>query len=278
MTVAEFLYTTVCNHRTAKKIVNACILAILPKSVLHGPLRIMLNPRDPVVSGALLFRCYERREVNYFQSACQPGSIVVDVGANVGLYTAIAGAAVGPSGRVIAVEPDPESLGFLKQTIAANGLTNTTVINAAAAEAVGKARLFKTSANKADNRLYNHKSSDGHADIDTFRLDDWLEANGVSKVDLIKIDVQGFEGHVIAGLQKTIARSPRLRILLEFWPLGLKQAGTDPLVFLRSANALGLKEYVLGRRVLEPVTDKIKLIDQLRGRKYTNLVLANFAI
>lgn len=273
MAAAEFIYTTIARSRALKFLADGMIRAVLPRSVRYGNARVIINPRDPVVSGALTFGVYERSEIAFMRRVCTPDRVMVDVGANVGLYTAIAGVGVGPAGRVIALEPDPESFRFLEQTVGANRLTNTKIVQAAASDTTGKARLSTSSENRGDNRLYPNELADGCIEVKTLRLDDYLDADGVTTVDLLKIDVQGFEGHVIGGLVKTIHRSPKLIMLMEFWPSGLAQAGTSPLGLLHQLCDLGLVLHELtrgGRIVL--IKDKNGLIDRLPGRKYANIV------
>ncbi len=120
MNVAEFVYTTVLRPTWLRARVNRLIIALLPAFVRIGNAVVVLNPQDPVVSGALALGVYERCEIALMQRLCKPGQVMVDIGANVGLYTAIAGLALGPSGRVIAMEPEPESFGYLQKTMEAN--------------------------------------------------------------------------------------------------------------------------------------------------------------
>src|SRR5262249_28284808 len=152
---------------------NAAIRAVLPRSVQRGPAKIVLNPRDPVISGALAFRVYERTELAFVRKTLRPGMRGLDIGANVGLYSAIACHAVGVEGRVIAFEPDPESFGYLEATIRENGCRNVTLFPLAAARHDGAARLFTSSSNRGDNRLYNNELSDGSIEIRTVRLDEF---------------------------------------------------------------------------------------------------------
>jgi FkbM family methyltransferase len=274
MSLAEFVYTTLLKPRPLRWAANAAIRFVLPRSVRRGDAEIVINPRDPVVSGALAFRVYENSEIAFMRRVCAVGDVVVDVGANVGLYTAIAGLAVGPGGHVVAVEPDPESLGYLARTIAANRLTNVTVLPAAASRAGGSGRLFTSSHNRGDNRMYENALCDGAVEVATICLDDYLAAVGLAKVDVIKIDVQGFEGQVVAGLERTITGSPGLTMMMEFWPYGLSCAGADPIALLRRLASLGLARYELrpsGR--IAPIGNEEELVRRLPGRKYTNLVL-----
>jgi FkbM family methyltransferase len=221
----------------------------------------------------LLFDLYEKDEIDLFKRVCKPGDIVVDVGANIGLYTAIAGTLVGPSGRVFAVEPDAESYYFLKQTVDANELANARLLNAAASHASGFTLLYTSSQNRGDNRLYGSNMADGSVQVRQIRLDDYFARQGIESVDVVKMDVQGFEGHVIEGFRETLNRSPQLKMLMEFWPSGLRMAGTDPLALLRDVEKMGLQLFELKRRGgLVAVSDKQDLVDRYSGRKYANLV------
>ncbi len=275
--IAEFIYCTLLRPRPLRYLANAIIRALLPRTVRYGDAVIVLNPRDPVVSGALFFRVYERGELAFFHSACKPGMTFLDVGANIGFYTALASHRVGPSGKIIALEPDPESHGFLKQTIAANNATNATALPVAAAATRGRLQLFVSSDNRGDNRLYQPDTSatthQQSVDVETAPADELLEQHGVEHVDLIKIDVQGAEGGVIAGLERTIRRSSGLVLMTEFWPHGLRQAGTDPKTFLEKLRGLGLElSELTDKGQLVPLVDFDALITRHPGRRYTNIV------
>jgi FkbM family methyltransferase len=273
MSTAEFVYTFLLRPRWLRRIVNRAILEVLPETVRVGEATVSINPRDPVVSGALAFRLYERHEIELMRRLCQPGEVVVDIGANVGLYTAIAGIRVGPAGRVFSFEPDPESFSFLQQTVRLNGLENTHLVNAAVSRMAGRARLYRSSENRGDSRLYAYEGSDGSLEVDTLCLDDYLEARGIGEVDVIKIDVQGCEGMVIDHMERTLRRSPRLRMLMEFFPTGLRQAGTDPLTLLAALQGWGLTCHeIKGDGTVAATADLARLADGLRGRAYANIL------
>ncbi len=275
--IAEFIYCTLLRPRPLRRFANWLIRALLPRIVRYDDAVIVLNPRDPVVSGALFFRVYERGELAFFRDTCKPGMTFLDVGANIGFYTALACKRIGPSGKIIALEPDPESHGFLKETIAANNATNVTAMPIAAAATRGRLKLFVSSDNRGDNRLYQPDAStaaDWQAvEVETAPVDELLERLGVERVDFIKIDVQGAEGGVIAGLEQTIRRSPSLVLMTEFWPHGLRQAGTNPKAFLEELRNLGLElsELTAGGQLL-PLTDFDALIARHPGRRYTNII------
>jgi hypothetical protein len=100
-----------------------------------------------------------------------------------------------------------------------------------------------------------------------------LEGCGVESVDLVKIDVQGFEGQVLKGMKRTIERSNKLILLTEFWPFGLRSAGTSPEDVLVELEQAGLVLYELTEKgPLALLTDKTLFIERHSGRKYANIV------
>ncbi len=276
MSAAEFVYTVLLKPPLLKAAANAVLLRIVPEYLeVHG-VKVALNQRDPVVSGALTLGVYEPGERNFIQRNCRGNDTVLDIGANVGLYTAITAHLAGPKGRVIALEPDPENFSYLQKTIQANGFSNVHAVQAAAAENNGEATLYVSSSNRGDNRMYANELCGDEVKVKIVRLDDLLPSLQVSELNFIKIDVQGFEGHVMAGLKETIRRSPSLVMLAEFWPDGLERAKTNPEEYLSLLESLDLRlfELVGNKGEIRPLDSKRGIIERNPGRKYTNIVAA----
>ena len=233
----------------------------------------MLNSRDPVVSGALTLRVYERRETQFFLSSCAPGMTFLDVGANIGYYTALAIPLIGVSGQVVALEPDPECYALLLATVAANSGAKVTCIPKAAGASRGTMRLYQNQNNRADNRLYPHGMATTHADVEVIDIDSMLEEQGIKQVDLVKIDVQGFEGQVLRGMSKALVDCERMIMMIEFWPLGLRSCGTDPASMLNSIKRLGFNVFELDwRGKIRPMNNMEKIEKRFTGQRYTNIV------
>lgn len=95
-----------------------------------------------MVSGALTLGVYEKAETRFFRSACRPGMIFLDVGANVGYYTALAMRTLQTEGAIVAMEPDPDSFSYLRKTVSANGPAKVTCVPKAAAAQSGQATLL----------------------------------------------------------------------------------------------------------------------------------------
>lgn len=193
----------------------------------------------------LLYLAYHRArqprsaEVRFLRSLIQPGDHVVDAGANLGVFSHLMARAAGPGGRVTSFEPDP----VLHATLVANATSNGLPIKAfpvALGATSGWASLNRGLYNSGDNRLSfsTQQSSGGQVSVKVSTLDDLLRGD---RVDLIKIDVQGWELSVLQGMHETLARNPAVRLFLELWPYGLKVAGTSATRLLDRLRALGFE-------------------------------------
>ncbi len=165
----------------------------------------------------------------------RPGMVAVDVGANLGYYTVLMAEAVGPTGRVLAFEPNPAIAELLRRTVAVNGHDATTQVDARAASDVsGQDVRFHMPAGQPMNATMV-AADQGAADwvrATTVALDDVLPA----RVDFMKIDVEGAEYLVWRGLARTIAANPGITLFLEV------NAGRTPAVisgFLREIQEAG---------------------------------------
>jgi FkbM family methyltransferase len=133
---------------------------------------------------------------------------VVDVGANVGYYTLQAAALVGPTGRVLAAEPNPSMVRQLESNLALNGINNVTVADIALSDQDGTADFYfpetgcEAYGSLRPNSLFRAAS---HSPVRTETLGTCLERLAFSSVDLIKLDVEGAELSVLRGAERVLA-------------------------------------------------------------------------
>ncbi len=183
------------------------------------------------------FKAYaDRAERRLLRSVLSAGSVVVDAGANIGIYSQFLSRCVGATGVVHAFEPSPEN--FRRLQSAACKLANVRLSQAAVGECSGKTELYLSDKLNVDHRTYATEGDLRRAiQIDIVALDDFFEPG--QRVDLIKMDIQGYELHALRGANRVLADNPAAKLLLEFWPYGLKRAGTgwmDLLATLESKN------------------------------------------
>jgi FkbM family methyltransferase len=276
VTLAEFVYTVLLKPRLLRRAANAAIRKALPESVRVGEAIVWLNPADPVVSGALTFGVYERGEIAFFRSRFDADMTFIDVGANVGLYSAIALSTPGFRGRVLAIEPHSESRLYLQKTIESNAAPAGTalVCELAAADRAGTLTLYKNPENKGDNRVYPDLLLQGEETIGADTLDNICRRHGISTAQFIKIDVQGAEAKVVRGASGLLAASADCCLMTEFWPYGLARCGAGELEYLEMLRDLGFQLYELSGTsgVPVPVATVRALLERTQGRRYANLV------
>jgi FkbM family methyltransferase len=268
MTPAEYVYTVLLKPKPLKACANAFIKSLLPETVRIGKARVCLNPGDPVISGALTFGVYERREIALFRRLYRPGMMFVDVGANVGLYTALALSA-GPEARILCLEPDTESLCYLRKTVESNRIDARQVVRiapVAASDSNRVAVLYKNAQNKGDNRLYPDPLLDEAIPIQARTLDALCAEMGFDSIDFLKIDVQGAEARVLAGAAGTLSRSPDCIVMTELWPEGMRGSGSDPRLYLEALLQHGFDLYEIASE-LRPLKDLSRLLERYGGRR-----------
>jgi FkbM family methyltransferase len=142
---------------------------------------------------------YEREKVEAFHRELSPGSIVYDVGANVGIYTVLACRAVGQSGRVFAFEPVAANLEFLRRNIGVNRFANCEVVPKAVSDKNGTVS-FASGGGSCLGKISDH----GEYCVPSITLDSFV-AEGHPLPGLVKIDVEGAEAAVFEGAKETLA-------------------------------------------------------------------------
>jgi FkbM family methyltransferase len=150
------------------------------------------------------------------------GDVVVDVGAHWGYYTLLAASLCGAQGRIFAFEPHPRNFSLLTKNMEANGLTNVVAVQKAVSNRAGKEKLFQASVTTSHSlcELPPEWTSGGTSpkeaiDVDTVALDDFFEPGSVEP-RLVKMDAEGAEPLVLAGMQRLIERNPSLVLIMEF--------------------------------------------------------------
>lgn len=158
----------------------------------------------------------------------RPGAVVLDVGANIGTYTVPLARLVGPSGRVVAFEPNRPTCACLRQNVRQNHLRNVHIVRAAVGECPGQAELVVNRANFGEVHLA--PTSGGNGDRTTVvvtTLDSEVERLKLPRVDYIKIDVEGFELAALRGAVRILASNPRLVVQTEIVPAHAARYGFD---------------------------------------------------
>jgi FkbM family methyltransferase len=179
----------------------------------------------------------DRRERTLLRSLIQPGMTVVDIGANIGVYTRFLSALASSTGQVHAFEPAPSNYKRLEEN--AEHFANVSLNQAAVGGRSGIIRLFISYDLNVDHRTFD--SGDGRKviEVPVVSLDEYFHPG--HRVDLIKIDVQGYELSVLQGAKRVLTENHDIKLLMEFWPYGLVKAAVTPGRVIELINTLGFE-------------------------------------
>ncbi|NEJ22537.1 FkbM family methyltransferase [Rhizobium leguminosarum] len=213
----------------------------------------------------------ERRERRLMRDMISPAMIVVDVGANIGIYTRMFSSLTGTAGHVHAFEPAPANFEKLETTV--NGLSNVSLRHAAVGAGSGTIKLYVSNELNVDHRTFD--SGDGRASIDVplVKLDDYFSPG--QRVDFIKIDVQGYELSVLQGAERVLRENHDIRIFMEFWPYGLSKAFVDPSELTQFLEMLNFEFH----NIADPpgAVFDYRRLDPNNAGQYCNLIVARKA-
>lgn len=233
------IYKTLLRPAPLRNLANKIICSGIPKSMDIPEGTIILNKADAGVSGMLALGAYEPYETNFFRSCLKPGMTVIDIGANIGLYTIIAASKVTPSGKVIAYEPEPHNFLLLKENIKINNFKNVTAIEEGISDTTTVQSFFLTPENKGTHSLIDNRETNDSITIKTTTLDESLKKQNISHVDLIKIDIEGIEIIALPQMKNAILANPNLILITEIYPQAIRRLGRQPIEYLEKLCELG---------------------------------------
>jgi FkbM family methyltransferase len=189
---------------------------------------------------------WEPYETALVLAALQPGDVFVDVGANIGYYPVIAAGNVGPGGAILAFEPDPDNFRLLEENLRLNGCDQVaTAFRAGLADTAGPGHLYLSEDNAGDHQIFATGGDRRSLAVTLHNGADFLRSR-VTRLDLLKVDVQGAEYAVMAGLLPLLVALPRVpRIIIELTPLSLRQAGSSGRALIELLATLGQPLWII---------------------------------
>jgi FkbM family methyltransferase len=208
----------------------------LPESrLVREGLIFLARPGVQVDWHVFFFGTYEPGVRRIFRKVLPLGGVALDIGANVGWHTLLMASLVGPSGRVLAVEANPFLRQRLYDHLCLNRFRQVDVMPYAVADTEGMIEFYAPALNDPDSGNGHVVEPgpavrDGTIRVEARRLDAIISASGIGRLDLIKIDVEGFEWRVFRGGEETIAKF-RPHIIFEYdRKSGSRGGGTPELI------------------------------------------------
>lgn len=215
---------------------------------------------DSKLCGRIYFDSFENNELSMFKKLLKSGDIFFDVGANIGLYSLISSPLIGSSGSVISFEPTPNTYDRLLENISLNNLTNVSTYQTALGHEIGNVDFY------VSHEIHDARNSIANLpDFETTKItvpittiDQHIKSNNieVSKISLIKIDVEGWELPVLQGASKTLLEGFPT-IMIEFNEKNSQAAGFSCSDIYEYLENLDYQFFKISNGVLVPTKDKV---------------------
>lgn len=200
--------------------------------------RMHLDTADPV-QAEMAYGAYQNTVIEKMLGLARPSDVVLTAGAQLG-YVALALAnAVGPSGKVLAFEADPRMLEECRRNLALNRVGTTVDLIPVGLGSVNEEleMSLSSTAGQSSLAIAHHKVQSARVPV---RIGDEVLAElGVTKIDGIVLDVEGWEMHVLGGLSSTLSRHLPRWAIIECWDVALRGAGSSAEGLLRELRRLG---------------------------------------
>jgi FkbM family methyltransferase len=207
------------------------------------PIKMYLDLRDQWGVSKFILRhgYYDALVSSLMKEWIGPNGNTIDIGANIGYHSLLA--AHYSRGQVYAFEPEERNFHLLTHNITLNGYRTITPYRKAVGDRNGSLKLYKSDNNAGDHQAYRTSEHRESVDVEVVRIDDQLDH--VQHVAFVKIDVQGFELNVVKGMEQTLRQNHNIKISSEFWPDGMKRAGSSGEEYLKFMESLGFSWYLL---------------------------------
>ena len=216
----------------------------------------------------LLKGSFEPYTVQLFEQAIKPGMVVLDIGAYIGYFSLLAARRVESRGRVYAFDCDFRNYRFLLHNVQLNGFgSRVEIIRKAVAHRVGVLPFHVYRADATQSSLWHKRGKGSTVDVECTTVDDVL---GSQPVHVVKMDIEGGKIQALKGMERTLAQSKEVVMLVECNPAALTSAGGSVESLLRELARLGFRVQVIDERerCLRPLDTEIIEAEYVRNGKY----------
>jgi FkbM family methyltransferase len=256
-TVRRFLYS---NKTLLKR-----LLPTKPVVIQIKGFKLCIYLDDWAVGARIaLRRSYEPHVTGAIEHALKPGGVFLDIGANIGYYTLLAAARVGSGGKVIAFEPNPRNCELLGKSVELNRFANVTLHSYAVSDQAGS---FGFSADDSNGRLTAGEQEIAQFQVETVVLDQFLAQE--KRIDVIKMDIEGFEGKALQGMKQLIRRHTPV-IISEFNAGSMERlSGIKPAEYLDQLRDLDYTIAIIADELIAAF-DNAVIFEYVRQASHTD--------
>ena len=166
---------------------------------------MFLTPSEHIQQQLFWYGYYEKTLGDLLKRILQPGDVFLDIGANIGYFSLLA-ANKEPTSKIFSFEPVKNLLQKLEKNISVNNFRNITAVNAAISDTIEEKELFVSAADNSGMSSFHppENYSGTKEKVKVVTIDSWFKTAGLSKIDLIKLDIEGSELAALKGMQEVL--------------------------------------------------------------------------
>ena len=212
---------------------------------LHNNFYMLLNPTEHIQQQLFWYGYYEKEVGDLLKKILRQKDVFIDIGANIG-YFSLLSATISPSAKVISFEPVKDLFQKIKENVSINDCKNIVAINAAVGETNEQRELFlSTPDNLGMSSFQQPENYAGRKEnVEVIAIDDWFKTSGLTKVDLIKLDIEGSELAALKGM-RSVLEEQRPVLIAEINPETLSLFGLNQSDIYNYLNQLNFDRYLI---------------------------------
>lgn len=241
--------------------------SILGTSKINGPIKLNVinitletpSIKESISKHIIFDGIYEKETYDLLKKILKKDSVFFDIGANVGLFSILASKNLNPSGKTFSFEASPTIFHFLKNNANANNCSNLSIFNNAVYDKSDyEISFFEAPPDKYGMGSLYDRAGSNKVQIKTISIDDFMESNSIKNVDLIKIDIEGYEKFAFEGAKKLFSRPDAPKIIFEFndWGETPEKTGTPQGEAQRILRNFGYKTQKLENWIKKPCSNE----------------------
>lgn len=177
----------------------------------------------------------DKKEMELFKKIIKPGDVILDIGANIGLYSSYFSRLCGKTGTVHSFEPDVTNFKNLKKVT--SNLSNVSINHVAVSDSNKPLKIYTSHRLNVDHRTYPVDTYSTSYEVPATSIDDYVQNK--YKVNIIKIDIQGAEFPALTGMTETLKANPEVIIFMEICPSALRDFGVEIKTIFDFLHSLG---------------------------------------
>jgi FkbM family methyltransferase len=236
------------------------------KKRFHDNFYMLLNPTDHIQQQLFWYGYYEKEVGDLLKKIVKPGGVFLDLGANIGYFSLLV-ADNSPSVKVISFEPVASLFQKMNDNISLNNIKNISTVNAAVGEIFEEKELFVSAPdNLGMSSFHQPENYSGKKErVKVMAIDDWFKTSGLSKIDIIKLDVEGSEIGALKGMKEVLQKQKPI-LIVEVNPETLSMFNLEPFDIYDYLKELNFEGFLILKNA------RLEHLDHIEINETTNVL------